>query len=184
MGPPLQSSFMKCREDKSPMRATFAMLLAALAFSGCSVRVGGSGASGVARVGHPAPDWTVPTSRGAKLTLSSLRGKAVYLNFFATWCPPCNEEAPSINALQKQYGYRGLQVVGVDELENQKKAESFVRKFGLVYPAVVDDGTLQSQYEVNGLPVHVFIDRSGVIKKIAVGEMSTAQIAAAVRSIL
>ncbi len=166
------------------MRATFAMLLAALAFSGCSVRVGGSGASGVARIGHPAPDWSVPTSTGTKLTLSSLRGKAVYLNFFATWCPPCNEEAPSINALQKQYANRGLQVVGVDELENQKKAASFVQKFRLVYPAIVDDGTLQSQYEVNGLPVHVFIDRSGVVKSIVVGEMSKAKIASAVRSLL
>jgi thiol-disulfide isomerase/thioredoxin len=108
----------------------------------------------------------------------------VYLNFFATWCPPCNEEAPAINALQKQYAARGLQVVGIDELENQKKAASFVRKFRLVYPAIVDDGTLQSQYQINGLPVHVFIDRSGVIKKIVVGEMSGKQIASAVRGLL
>jgi peroxiredoxin len=166
------------------MRATLTMLLVALAFSGCSVRVGGSGASKVARVGSPAPDWTQPTADGSKLELSSLRGKAVYLNFFATWCPPCNDEAPGINALQKRYASRGLQVVGVDELENQGRAQSFVRKYGLVYPAVVDDGTLQSQYEVNGLPVHVFIARSGVIKKIVVGEMSQPQIASAVRAIL
>lgn len=166
------------------MRATFAMLLAALAFSGCSVRVGGSGASGVARVGQPAPDWTQSTTTGSKLTLSSLRGKAVYLNFFATWCPPCNDEAPGINALQKQYAAQGLQVVGVDELENQKKAASFVRKYGLVYPAIVDDGALQSQYEVNGLPVHVFIDRSGVVKKIVIGEMNQRQIVSAIRAVL
>lgn len=175
---------MNTGHDKPPMRATFAMLLAALAFSGCSVRVGGSGASGVARIGQAAPDWTQHTATGENLSLSSLRGKAVYLNFFATWCPPCNEEAPSINALQKQYASRGLQIVGVDELENQKKAESFVRKFGLVYPAVVDDGTLQSQYEVNGLPVHVFIGRDGVVKKIVVGEMKPPQIVSAIRSIL
>ncbi len=123
------------------MRATLAMLLVALAFSGCSVRVGGSGASKVARVGQQAPDWTQPTSSGGKLSLSSLRGKAVYLNFFATWCPPCNEEAPFINSLQKQYAGQGLQVIGVDELENQQKAQSFIRKYGLSYPAVVDDGT-------------------------------------------
>lgn len=180
----LQKSFIKNRDDEFPMRATFAMLLAALAFSGCSVRVGGSGASGVARVGRPAPDWTQSTANGSKLTLSSLRGKAVYLNFFATWCPPCNDEAPGINTLQRKYANDGLRVVGVDELENQKKAASFVRKFGLVYPAVVDDGTLESQYEVNGLPVHVFIDRTGVVKRIVVGEMSQSQITIAIRSIL
>ena len=166
------------------MRATLAMLLVVLAFSGCSVRVGGSGASKVARVGQAAPDFAEPTSSGGKLTLSSLRGKAVYLNFFATWCPPCNEEAPGINVLQRRYADRGLQVVGVDELENQKKAQSFVQKFGLSYPAVVDDGTLQSLYLVNGLPAHVFIDRDGVVKKIVVGEMNQTQIAAAIQTIL
>jgi peroxiredoxin len=175
---------MTACKDTVPMRATLAMLLVVLAFSGCSVRVGGSGASKVARVGQIAPDFTEMTDRGSTLRLSSLRGKAVYLNFFATWCPPCNDEAPGINSLQKQYAGRGLQVVGVDELESKKKAQSFVRKFGLLYPAVVDDGTLQSQYEVNGLPVHVFIDRGGVVKKIVVGEMTQRDIASAVRAIL
>lgn len=156
-----------------------ALLLALAACSGKS-----DGSASVGRAGQPAPDWTQPTSTGSTLTLSSLRGKAVYLNFFATWCPPCNEEAPDINALQKKYASQGLQVVGVDELEDAKKASQFVRKFGLVYPAVVDDGTLQSQYNVNGLPVHVFINRSGIIKKIFAGEMSKAQIDADIRSIL
>lgn len=145
---------------------------------------GGSGGGATAHVGQPAPNWTEKTSTGSELTLSSLRGKAVYLNFFATWCPPCNQEAPSINALQKKYASRGLQVVGVDELENAKKAAQFVHKYGLVYPAVVDDGTLQGQYNVNGLPVHVFIKRSGVIEKIVVGEMTKPAIAAAIQTIL
>jgi cytochrome c biogenesis protein CcmG/thiol:disulfide interchange protein DsbE len=145
---------------------------------------GGDGST-VAQTGQPAPNWTQPTSTGSKLTLSSLRGKAVYLNFFATWCPPCNEEAPDINALQKKYASQGLQVVGVDELEDAKKAAQFVHKYGLIYPAVVDgDGTLQTQYNVNGLPVHVFITRSGIIKKIFAGEMSKAQIESDIRSIL
>jgi cytochrome c biogenesis protein CcmG/thiol:disulfide interchange protein DsbE len=142
------------------------------------------GSSGVARVGAAAPQWTEPTSTGATLSSASLRGKPVYLNFFATWCPPCNEEAPDVNALQKQYAGRGLRIVGVDELENAKKAAQFVHKYGLVYPALVDDGTLQSEYQVNGLPVHVFIDSKGVIRKIVTGEMTKAQIAAAVQTIL
>jgi cytochrome c biogenesis protein CcmG/thiol:disulfide interchange protein DsbE len=166
------------------MRAKFTMLLAALALGACSTHAGASGASSTARIGQPAPNWTQPTASGTKLSLASLRGKPVYLNFFATWCPPCNEEAPDVNALQKQFAPRGLQVVGVDELENAKKAKQFVEKYALVYPAVVDDGTLNSQYNVNGLPVHVFIDRSGVIRKIKVGEMSKAEIAASIRAIL
>ena len=149
------------------------------ALAGC-----GGGGSQVAHVGNPAPAWTLPTSSGQTLALSSMRGKAVYLNFFATWCPPCNEEAPDINQFQKEFASKGLQIVGVDELENRSKAQQFVDKYKLIYPALVDNGTLQSQYSVNGLPVHVFIDRSGVIKKIVVGEMSKTQIASDIRAIL
>lgn len=167
------------------MRTTLSgplVLAAALILSACSA---GAGASPrVAAVGRPAPDWSEHTSAGATLSLDSLRGKPVYLNFFATWCPPCNEEAPDVNALQKRYAAQGLQIVGVDELENAKKAAQFVRKFDLVYPAVVDDGTLQSQYNVNGLPLHVFIDRTGVIHKIVAGEMSKKEIDAQIRAIL
>jgi peroxiredoxin len=156
----------------------------AIALAGALTACSGGGGS-TAHVGRPAPDWTEQTASGSKMSLSSLRGKAVYLNFFATWCTPCNEEAPYINALQKQYGPQGLQTIGVDELENAKKAKQFVDKYRLVYPTVLDDdGTLAAQYRFFGLPTHVFISRSGVIEEIHPGEMSKAQIAAAIRSIL
>jgi len=138
----------------------------------------------VAQVAKPAPDWTMPTSTGGTLTMSALRGKPVYLNFFATWCPPCKDEAPFINKMQQQYAARGLQVVGVDELESAAQAEGFRRQYHLVYPAVVDSGTLQGQYLINGLPVHVFIGRDGVIRKMVAGEMSHADIQKNVQSIL
>ena len=157
--------------------------LAALALlAACSG--GAHGSSRVAAVGALAPAWKEPTSTHGDLSMAKLRGKPVYLNFFATWCPPCNEEAPEINMLQKRYAAQGLQVVGVDELEDKQKAEQFARKYGLVYPVVVDGGTLQGEYNVNGLPAHVFIDRTGVIRKIVAGEMSKSQIEAAIRSIL
>lgn len=152
------------------------------ALSACSAAA--TSGTRFAAVGRIAPDWSEPTSTGARLSMGALRGKPVYLNFFATWCPPCNEEAPDVNALQKQYGALGLQTVGVDELENAKKAAQFVHKFGLVYPAIVDDGALQSQFNVNGLPVHVFIDRKGVIRKIVTGEMTKSEISAAIKTIL
>lgn len=164
------------------MKSSSLALAAIALLAACSASRHAS--SSLARVGSPAPQWSEPTSAGTELSFDSLRGKPVYLNFFATWCPPCNEEAPDINALQKQYAQRGLQTVGVDELENAQKAAQFVHEYGLVYPAVVDDGKLQTEYNVNGLPVHVFIDRSGVIRKMVTGEMSKKAIAAAIRSIL
>jgi cytochrome c biogenesis protein CcmG/thiol:disulfide interchange protein DsbE len=126
----------------------------------------------------------MPTSTGGTLALASLKGKPVYLNFFATWCGPCNDEAPYINGLQKRYASRGLAVIGVDELEGAKKAQSFRRKYALVYPAVIDSGTLQGQYEINGLPVHVFIARDGTVKAIRVGQLTPTEIDAQIRSIL
>jgi thiol-disulfide isomerase/thioredoxin len=137
-----------------------------------------------AQVGRQAPPWTEPLSTGGALSLASLKGKAVYLNFFATWCPPCNEEAPYINDLARKYAAQGFAVVGVDVLENSKKAEQFRTEHKLAYPAVVDGGTLRDQYSVNGLPVHVFIGRDGVVKTIRIGEMSKAEIETAIKSVL
>jgi cytochrome c biogenesis protein CcmG, thiol:disulfide interchange protein DsbE len=168
-------------------------LCAAAAFATAAALASCSGASGTksaaqgdahARIGEAAPNWREATAQGPQLAMTSLRGKVVYLNFFATWCPPCNEEAPDIVALQREFGARGLQVVGIDVLENAGKAADFQRAHRLDYPVVVDDGTLRDQYSVNGLPVHVFIDRRGAVRKIVVGELSAPQMRANVVSLL
>jgi cytochrome c biogenesis protein CcmG, thiol:disulfide interchange protein DsbE len=160
-------------------------LVAACALAACSRGDGtDSNASQTAQSGRPAPGWTEPSLPGPTLSLASLRGKAVYLNFFATWCPPCNEEAPAIDALARAYAKRGLEVVGVDVLENARKAAAFRSAHHLSYPVVVDTGTLRAEYDVNGLPVHVFVDRSGIVQKIVVGEISPAAMRANVERIL
>jgi thiol-disulfide isomerase/thioredoxin len=154
-----------------------AFLLCAASFGACAhgSDAGSAAPNSIARVGEPAPLWSEPSLPGPKLSLAALRGKPVYLNFFATWCPPCNAEAPAIDAIARAYGPRGLQVVGVDVLENAQKAAGFRAGHHLSYPVVVDDGTLRDQYRINGLPVHVFIDRAGSVRRIVVGEMSPAE---------
>jgi len=116
--------------------------------------------------------------------MAQLRGKPVFMDFFATWCPPCNAEAPMVNAAYKQYASQGLQVVGVDVQENAQKAKQFVDQHQLTYPAVVDSGTLSDQYHINGMPVGVFIDKSGVVRKIEIGQLSPATLNADIKSIL
>lgn len=137
-----------------------------------------------ARVGRTAPSWSEPSIPGPNLSLASLRGNAVYLNFFASWCPPCNAEAPAIDTLSQNYAARGLRVVGVDVLESARKAAAFRSDHHLSYPVVIDTGALRNQYEVNGLPVHVFIDRGGIVRKIVVGELSPAGMRANVEAVL
>ena len=109
----------------------------------------------------------------------------MYLNFFATWCPPCNEEAPSIAKLDARYKSRGLVVLGIDELEDQQKAKQFLDKYHLPYSAVIDtDGKTGRDYGAVGLPVHVFIDRSGTVATFRLGEMNPAEIETAIKGIL
>ncbi len=151
----------------------------------CSNGGTAGGANTSASVGKAAPDWSDPLVGGTgSLTMAQLRGRPVFMDFFATWCPPCNAEAPMVNAAFKMYGPQGLQVVGVDVQENAQKAKQFVDQHQLTYPAVVDSGTLSDQYHINGMPVGVFIDKTGVVKKIEIGELSPEQLSADIKSIL
>ena len=163
------------------MAREYVACAAVLTLAACA---GAGGGTHHAAVGASAPGWSESTAAGRTLSMRSLRGDPVYLNFFATWCPPCNAEAPEINALQKKYAKQGLRVVGIDELESASAARAFIAKYRLVYPVVVDGGTLQGEYDVNGLPVHVFIKRNGTIAAIVAGEMTRTEIAAHLRVIL
>jgi peroxiredoxin len=139
----------------------------------------------VPRVGQPAPPFSLPTVDGKTLSLDSLKGQAVYLNFYATWCGPCNEEAPVIGKLGRKYKARGLTVLGVNELEDPHKAKEFLTKYHLAYTAVVDgDGKTGKDYGALGLPVHIFIDRSGIVKTYRLGEMNPDEIETAIKGIL
>ena len=141
--------------------------------------------AGVPRSGQPAPSFSLPKAAGGgSVTLASLKGKPLYLNFFANWCAPCNEEAPSVVELYKKYHGRGLVTVGVDELETPKKALEFAGKYHYPFSVVVDDGKMGKDYGVLAMPVHVFIDRSGRISLYRLGEMSPSEIEAAIKKIL
>src|SRR5271155_2689475 len=105
--------------DKS-MKRRIAAMAALMIASGCA-RSGAPHAS----LGAAAPSFSEPTVTGTTLTMASLAGKPVWLNFFATWCPPCNEEAPDVSAVSGEFASRGLHVVGVDVLENATKAKQF-----------------------------------------------------------
>jgi len=153
----------------------------ALAFA-CGMPVA---ALAIPRVGEPAPAFSLPSVDGKTLSLAAFKGKPVYINFYATWCGPCNEEAPVIGKFYQQYKARGLTVLGIDELESPDKAKSFLTKYHLAYPAVVDgDGKAGKDYGALGLPVHIFVDRSGVVKTYRLGEMDADEIEAAIKGIL
>ncbi len=132
-------------------------------------------AAGPARVGAPAPDFSSSSPDGARVRLSRYRGKPVLVNFWATWCGPCQDEMPLIQRARDRWASSGLTVLAVNYRETDARAiTSFLKKVGARFPAVYDpDGRIAAAYGVTiGLPITVFIDRAGVVSVIQVGQMS------------
>jgi len=132
---------------------------------------------GPATVGATAPDFTTQTLDGALVRLSQYRGKPVLLNFWATWCAPCQDEMPLIQRASDINKGRELVVLGVNyQQTNISSMKAFLRKVDARFPVVFDPaGQIAAAYRVNvGLPVSVFIDRSGKVSFIQLGQMSNA----------
>lgn len=129
-------------------------------------------------IGRQAPDFTLTTVDGKTLRLSDLRGKAVVLNFWATWCSPCRVEVPWFVDFQKQYGPQGLQIVGVSEDDGGKdKVAQFVKEMGMNYDVAVDDASVYMKYgDVEDLPTTFYIDRNGKIVQFAMGLLDRSEI--------
>jgi len=122
------------------------------------------GSQNKAKLGKPAPDFTLGRlDRPGSLQLSSLRGKVVVLNFWASWCQPCKLEAPDLAASAKKWSGRVV-VLGVDVNDPSGDARGFMRKYGITYPIVHDNKNVTSpKYGLTGLPETFFLDRRGRI---------------------
>jgi peroxiredoxin len=129
--------------------------------------------------GQPAPDFSAATLQGSQLTLSSLRGKPVLINFFASWCTVCEVELPGIEQAYKEHRADGFTVVGVNTLESGDGL-AFYHRMNLTFPAVYDPGTpgrIGSAYGVTqGLPASIFVDRTGNVRLIQYGPVTKALI--------
>ena len=111
-----------------------------------------------------APDFELQTFEGKVLKLSDLRGKPVVLNFWASWCLPCREEAPFLVAAWNQYRDQGLMLVGVDYVDTETEAKKYMAEFKITYPNGPDIGTKISKlYRITGVPETYFITRDGKI---------------------
>lgn len=128
-------------------------------------------------VGKVAPDFTITTFDGGKLTLSELRGKVVLLNFWASWCPPCRAEAPNMEGVWQDYRDQGVIFVGVDIQDTESEARDFLQQFNITYPNGPDPtGRIARDYGITNIPTSVFVSRQGVIARRWVGAIDRARL--------
>jgi peroxiredoxin len=128
--------------------------------------------------GQPAPDFSLAAIDGTTVKLSDYRGKAVLLNFWATWCEPCKIEMPWFVDLQKKYGPQGLQVIGVAmDDASPKEIGEFAHKIGVNYPVLVGKDAVGDQYGgIPYLPSTFYISRDGKVVDRVFGLVSRSEI--------
>jgi cytochrome c biogenesis protein CcmG, thiol:disulfide interchange protein DsbE len=135
------------------------------------------GSGNEAKIGKTAPNFSLRRiDEPGTLQLGSLRGKVVVLNFWASWCYPCNQEAPALEAATRKWG-RQVVVLGVDVNDPVGDARKFARKYKLSYPLVHDNHNVTSpKYGLTGLPETFFIDRQGRLVVHVAGQVEAADI--------
>jgi thiol-disulfide isomerase/thioredoxin len=148
------------------------------------------------RVGATAPELTVKLSdgstyqladlRGNPIRLADLRGKAIWINFWTTWCPPCQSEVPILRELSERYRDRGLELIAISVQETSPAdVQAYADRYGLGYTIGFDgSGAIFHEYKGYGLPTQIFIDPSGVIESIVGAPLDEAGAVAHIEAIL
>jgi len=135
-----------------------------------------TGNSGFTRVQKPAPEFTIPLLDGGELDLSQHLGQPVVINFWASWCPPCREEAPLLERTWRSYKYQDVLFVGVNIQDTEESARVYLKAFDITYPNGLDrHGKVTVDYGVIGLPVTFFVNRDGIVERRWVGAVNESQ---------
>lgn len=136
-------------------------------------------------VGRPAPPLSAVDLNGRRWSLTDGQGRLVWINYWATWCPPCRTEMPTMQRLAETYGDR-LLILGVDFGEDPATVRDFIDRYQITYPILLDP-QLENFYRWNpqfGLPRHFFVDTRGVVLRAIIGELPPGQMVEIVKSLL
>lgn len=136
-------------------------------------------------VGQRAPDFELRTPEGEAVRLSAFRGRPVWINFWAPWCPACRTEMPRLEGFHLEHEDDGLVILGVGVRDSPESMREYAGEVGVTYPIVVDgDGAIANQYQALALPVHYWIDRDGIVRDWAFGELPPDLLASSLETIL
>jgi len=120
-----------------------------------------------------APDFTITSFEGETITLSDLRGQVVIINFWASWCPPCREEAPYLEATWRKYQEQGVVFIGVDYVDTEKEALAYIEEFDITYFNGPDLGTrISHDYRMDGVPETYYVAKNGELRGVKIGPLA------------
>lgn len=120
--------------------------------------------------GFLAPDFTLKDLSGTQVQLLDFKGYPLVVNFWATWCPPCQAEMPTFQKIYSEYKPQGLALLAVNTQEERSRAINFTKSHSLTFPILLDtDGSVADRYRIDSLPVTFFINKAGFIEEVAYG---------------
>ena len=161
------------RSKRTGLIVAFAVVLALLALLAWGLKKAQAGPleSGMA------PDFTLTSFDGRILTLSELRGQVVIINFWASWCPPCREEAAYLEQTWRKYEGRGVIFIGVDWVDTEKEALAYLDEFDLTYFNGPDIGTRIAQaYNIQGVPETFYVAKNGELRGVHIGPLKSPEL--------
>lgn len=161
------------KNRRTGLIVTFAVILALLGLLAWGLRKVQAGPveSGMA------PDFTLTSFDGRAVTLSELRGQVVIINFWASWCPPCREEAAYLEQTWRKYEGKGVIFIGVDWVDTEKEALAYMDEFDLTYFNGPDIGTRIAQaYNLQGVPETFYVAKNGELRGVHIGPLKSPEL--------
>jgi cytochrome c biogenesis protein CcmG, thiol:disulfide interchange protein DsbE len=158
---------------KTGMLLTIAIVLALLGLLGWGLAKAQAGPRDTGK----APDFTITGFDGRKARLSELRGQVVIINFWASWCLPCREEAAYLEQTWRKYKDKGVVFIGVDYVDTEKEALAYIKEFDITYINGPDLGTRISQaFNIKGVPETYYVARNGELRGVRIGPLKTPEL--------